>query len=139
MNENAYPGKTMKPYSSALLFCLITFASTAVADERYNHFPSLEASDLKTALCNLKSYNGKLSAITSKDKLSAVDMVKVHELTYTLENALQKMQSDLALMAVDLEEVHLASEKLDQDALKQYQEKYFAKSNLLTSPVNCKS
>jgi hypothetical protein len=40
-------------------------------------------------------------------------MVKIHELTYTLENALGKLSEDLAKAAVDLEEVHLASEKLD--------------------------
>lgn len=129
----------MKLISSMLLCSALAYSAHISADEKYNHFPSLDAPDLKTALCNLKSYNDKLLAITKHESLSAVDMVKVHELTYTLENALVKMQSDLAIMAADLEEVHLASEKLDQDSLKQYNKKYFAKSKLLTSPINCKS
>ncbi len=129
----------MKLISSMLLCSALAYSAQISADEKYNHFPSLDAPDLKTALCNLKSYNDKLLAITNHESLSAVDMVKVHELTYTLENALVKMQSDLAIMAADLEEVHLASEKLDQDSLKQYNKKYFAKSKLLTSPINCKS
>lgn len=127
----------MKLYSTALLCFVTTFTSTLVAEEKYNHFPSLEAPDLQTALCNLTRYNDKLLTITRKDKLSPGDMVKIHELTYTLENALVKMQSELAIMAADLEEVHLASEKLEQDTLKHHNKQYVAKSSLLTSSIKC--
>jgi hypothetical protein len=68
---------------------------------------------LKTALCNIVNYNKILTQLTQKEEMSVEDMVKIHELTYTLENALGKLSEDLAKAAVDLEEVHLASEKLD--------------------------
>lgn len=130
----------MKFTLTTLLISSIAFSGITMADENYNHFPSLDAPDLKTALCNLKNYNLKLTVITDKTELTAIDMVKVHELTYTLENALQKLQSDLTAMAADLEEVHQASEKLAPDTLKRHSEKYVAQSNLLlASPTDCKS
>ena len=93
-----------------LLFIAATLSMTATAsaEERYDHFPSLEAADMKTAFCNIQSYNRTLASITAKETLSAEDMVKVHELTYTLENAIMRLQADLNQAAIDLEEVHLA-------------------------------
>jgi hypothetical protein len=37
----------------------------------------------------------------------------VHELTYTLENAIARMQEELEQIAEKLEEVHVASEQQD--------------------------
>lgn len=111
--------------------------SSAQADDDYDHFPSLQAPDLRTALCNLRSYNKKLSEITSKTELSAVDMVKVHELTYTLENAIIQMQKDLVTIAANLEEVHLASERLDQKAIGEFGSKYFRDTQILLAKNGC--
>ena len=51
-------------------------------------------------------------------------MTKVHELTYTLENALAKINDELGKLAVTLEEVHLASEKYDADAVRDHGDAY---------------
>ena len=56
---------------------LTSVISAASAEERYDHFPSLEAADMKTAFCNIQSYNQTLASITAKETLSAEDMVKV--------------------------------------------------------------
>ncbi len=123
---------------SSLFILAFTVSSYVSADEQYNHFPSLQAPDLKIALCNLQSYNQKLSAITSKDELTATDMVKIHELTYTLENAVARMQSELVKTAENLEKVHKASERLDQKAIATFGQKYFELSNMLADGVSCK-
>lgn len=45
-------------------------------------------------------------------------MHHIHELTYTLEEALKKIHTDLAEVAEVLEEVHLASEQADAETVK---------------------
>lgn len=118
------------------LACLVGFAQ---ADEKYDHFPALKAPNMAVALCNLESYNQKLATIKSKPQLDTLDMVKVHELTYTLENALARLQQELVKMATDLEEVHQASEKLDQQAILSFSEKYLRLSNMLVEAPKCDS
>jgi hypothetical protein len=64
-------------------------------------------------------------------------MVKVHELTYTLENAIIQMQKDLVTIAANLEEVHLASERLDQKAIGEFGSKYFRDTQILLAKNGC--
>jgi hypothetical protein len=125
-----------------LRFCLsivfVLVVSIAVkAEEKYNHFPSLTAPDLITALCNVQDYNKKLKAIANKETLVATDLVKIHELTYTLENAIARLQEDLVVIAANLEEVHKASERLDSVAIATFSQKYLSQSTLLTGQVMC--
>lgn len=93
----------MSPIGKTLLLSGLLFSSIAYAEGDYQHFPAIASPDLKTAVCNLKTYNQKLSLLTSKTALSAADMVKVDELTYTLENALARIQQDLTNVAANLE------------------------------------
>ncbi|SET47835.1 DUF6746 family protein [Thalassotalea agarivorans] len=123
---------------SLLAGTLIAYTSASYADERYDHFPALAADNTTQALCNLAEYNAKLQVLLTKDTLTAEDMVKVHELTYTLENAIQRIQKDLTAAATDLEEVHLASEKLDKNTVQQQGKTYLTALSLLTSPASCK-
>ncbi|WP_193074540.1 DUF6746 family protein [Pseudomonas sp. FME51] len=78
--------------------------------ERPAHFKGEPADTLQQAVTNLSEYNTKLDELLAKDELTPMDMHEVHQLTYTLENALQKIQADLADTAEVLEEVHIASE-----------------------------
>lgn len=121
----------MTSIGKTLLLCGLLFSSIANSDEDYQHFPAIGSPDMKTAVCNLKAYNQKLAALTSKDELSTADMVKVHELTYTLENALARIQEDLTNVAANLEKVHKGSEKLEQDTVKGVSFEYFEQLNVL--------
>ncbi|MFC3121699.1 DUF6746 family protein [Agaribacter flavus] len=116
---------------------VLSLAGQVPADEEYNHFPSLAAPDLKTAVCNLSAYNKKLDAITTKSSLSTEDMLKVHELTYTLENALLQLQQDLKSMAADLEHVHKASERLDQKTIQDAGKNYRTAMAVLFASQKC--
>jgi site-specific recombinase len=122
--------------TAASLFVIVI--TNAIADEEYNHFPSLEAPNTTVALCNLASFNKKLKTIADKEKLSAEDMVKVHELTYTLENAVMRLQQELEVIAIDLEKVHKASEVLDQGIIKASGKKYLRATTEILLPANCK-
>lgn len=121
------------------LFTLFSIAlvNSASADSDAQHFPAIESKSLVEAKCNLSAYQTKLSAILEKSEITPLDAVKVHELTYTLENALIKMQQDLAQMAVVLEEVHLASEKLDTDVIKKQGDVFLSSTNELLNSQKC--
>jgi putative alpha-1,2-mannosidase len=104
-----------------LLIATITLLSTISMvndEEKYRHFPSLQSADIHTAMCNIKNYNIKLVAITRKVELTTEDMVKVHELTYTQEHAVNFLMVSLEQVSADLEDVHKASEILDQKIIK---------------------
>ena len=116
---------------------LLSASQTTFADEKYDHFPSLESGDINTALCNIKHYNEKLAVITSKTELPAEDMVKVHELTYTLENAVNFLRETLKQVSVDLEEVHKASERLEPNIIKSAGESYLSPTTTLVMSKKC--
>ena len=132
-NKGLIMKKTLTIALSTLLL-----STPAHTDDKYSHFPSLEAPNTSVALCNLVKFNKKLQAIANKPKLSTEDMVKVHELTYTLENAVMRLQKDLDVIATDLEKVHKASEVLDSKTVKGSGNLYLGATRLITDGSNCK-
>ncbi len=108
-----------KLIQGAVLAASVAFAGVAMADdERPDHFQGLAAPDLKTAVANFSEYNTRLEKVLSGE-LTDADLGTVHELTYTLENALEKINIDLEELAETLEKVHVASETFNRDALKE--------------------
>lgn len=101
---------------TTLAVTLLMFISTAVvAEERPDHYKGKPVETLEQAVQNFSEYNRKLEVLLEKQKLSAAEMATVHELTYTLENALNKINAELARLSETLEVVHKASETLDAD------------------------
>lgn len=117
----------MRPQFAALaiagLWALASPALASGAGERYEHFKGKPSATLDEALKNFSEYNRKLEAVVG-GKLNDDAMHKVHELTYTLENALEKINAELTALAETLEEVHQASERLDGDAVLRHTRKY---------------
>jgi len=106
--------------AAALSFGVATMAKA----ETVEHFKGESAETLEEAVTHFKRYNQRLETLLKKDSMSADDVTKVHELTYTLENALAKINEELDKLAETLEEVHLASEKYDADAVQQHGKAY---------------
>lgn len=96
----------------ALGFCTAGWAQEA---ERPDHYEGEPAASMEQALANLGEYNARLEALLAEDE---VDLHTVHELSYTLENALQRIQAELQEAAVALEDVHVASENADAATVK---------------------
>lgn len=121
---------TTKNALSILTLSITLMSMPAVADdhdaEKARHFAAKSAPDTNTAICNLVKFNATLSEVISANKMDPVAMVKVHELTYTLENALARLKSTLEETAVALEEVHLASERMDEVVVKEQSAVYLA-------------
>ena len=104
----------------------------ALADERPDHFEGEKAETMEEALSHLSSYNAKLEAILAKDELGPEDTAEIHQLTYTLENALAKIKSDVEALEVTLEEVHVASERYEVDTVRGQGRKYLDNAAKLT-------
>ncbi|MBS3800927.1 MAG: hypothetical protein KGY40_08085 [Thioalkalivibrio sp.] len=122
----------MKPLLVASFLALTALAASGVvADERYDHYEALESPDLETAMDNLAEYNTKLRAILDKESLSAGDVAEVHQLTYTLENAVERIANEVDAVAEVLEEVHQASERDDRDTVHARGKAYLSSSNPL--------
>jgi|TARA_R110000851_G_scaffold328522_1_gene499412 membrane-bound lytic murein transglycosylase len=104
--------KNLPVFIVGMLFILGPFGS-ALASERPDHFHGKPADTLEAALTNFAEYNRELAAILKKEEVTSIDMAQIHELTYTLENALNKIRSDLNGLAETLEKVHVASERAE--------------------------
>lgn len=115
----------------APVFALAALAATiAHADERPEHFEGKSAENLEQALANLAEANAELEERLGGD-LSDEDMARIHELSYTMENALQHIQQDTESLAVTLEEIHLASERMDRSTVESQGPKYLEKARPL--------
>lgn len=126
---------TIKLMQGVALAVTMVFAATATAsaaegERQYQHFQPQPSETLSQAIMNLNKYNAELQALVNGD-LTANDMAKVHELTYTLEVALAKVNKELAMAANALEAVHLGSESMNQARVKSFGEAYLERVNHL--------
>ena len=96
-----------------------------------DHFEGKPAPNLKQAVANLRAYSKKLESRLNGDELSAEDMHAIHEMSYTLENALQRVDQELDTIAENLEAVHLASERADHATVTDKGRTYMKDVNLL--------
>lgn len=130
------------PGAMLLSGCGNTPASADSADhpdapdiERVDHFKGLPAANWDQALSNLGDYNQRLAAIVTQNQLSPADLNTVHELTYTLENAIERIQHELNHTAEILEEVHQGSERGDFDGVRDNGRRYLdASARFLGKP-----
>ncbi|MCW5599326.1 MAG: hypothetical protein KIT59_09470 [Nitrosomonas sp.] len=102
----------------------LSLSTMAQAEERPDHFKGKPSETLEQAVVNFSEYNGKLADLLAKDALSPQDLHQVHELTYTLENALEKINAELTELANTLEAVHVASENGDAKTTKEQGARY---------------
>lgn len=100
------------------------YAAPVSSDDRISHFQALPSESLEQAVTNLASHNQELKALVEKPELTNEDMVKIHELTYTLENALERLREDIESTADVLEEVHLGSETMDRNRVRDNAQRY---------------
>lgn len=110
------------------------FSTAVFADqERIDHYKGEPSPTLAVAMKNFVEYNQRLQAVLAKGELTVEDMVLIHELTYTLENALERIREDLEELAETLEEVHVASETMDYDTAKKAGALYLETAKIITS------
>mgnify|MGYP006430644451 CR=1 FL=1 len=114
--------------ASALIAIGATLPASAGEVEHYEAKPS---ETLEQAMENFVTYNRKMEEVLARDPLTPQDMEEVHQLTYTIEVALAKINEELGALPAVLEEVHLSSEGDNPARLKGTAEAYMEKAELL--------
>jgi len=99
-------------------------------DQQVQHYKAEPAPNLKAAVENLRDYNRKLEQHLDQE-MTVENMEKIHQLSYTLENALKRMDKDLENIASVLEGMHLASEARNQDKVEGNAETYLENMNMI--------
>ncbi len=112
------PMATIALVAASLLFIVPATAS------KVDHYEGKESKTLEQAVANLREYNQHLQQLVAKEQLSADEMEQVHQLTYTLEDALKRINSELGSIAGNLETVHQASERRETDTVREAGRKY---------------
>jgi len=107
--------------TAALMFSLPAFA------EEYEHYKGEPAETLEQAVANFSEYNSRLDKALAGE-LSPEAMNEIHQLTYTLENALDKLNEEFDDLAERLELVHEASEHADPETVEREGSIYLEKS-----------
>lgn len=114
----------MNAIARTIVFTLATCLSAgALADERIKHAKGLPSPTLAEAVANLDSHNAKLAELLNQP-LTPQRMDEAHLLSYTLENALKRINTDLADIAESLEAMHIASETNDPETVKRQGQAY---------------
>ncbi|WP_104203284.1 DUF6746 family protein [Billgrantia saliphila] len=121
----------MKTLLLPALISGLMFATTAQASSSAEHFKGEPAETLSQAMANFSEYNQQLADLLAQDELSLEDLGTIHELTYTLENALEKINEEVDTLAVNLEEVHLGSETGDFERVQSHGAAYLEAAQTL--------
>lgn len=117
--------------ASALLTAFLLLSAPVFADDRPDHFKGEPSRTLTEAMSNFSEYNRKLEALLAKDQLAPQDLHEIHVLTYTLENALQKINKSVNKLEELLEDVHKGSEHADPAKVKKQGKSYMELSREL--------
>jgi len=103
----------------------------AFAGERVKHFKGEPSTTIEEARANLSEYHRRMAGILARDSLSPKDMMEIHQITYTLENALKYIADELKRLQEELEKIHLASERNDSATIRAVAPNYLSDSGRL--------
>lgn len=103
-----------------------------VSAAEVDHYEGKPSKNLDEALVNLAEYNRKLEEILGQEEISPGDMERIHQLTYTLEKALARINTEVADLAATLEQLHLSSESRERDAVREHGAGYLEGARKLT-------
>lgn len=109
---------------SVAAFSVLLSLSAAAHDERPDHFSGKTVTTEAEARSYFSQYNQKLATLLALPELSPAQLLEIHEITYTLENALAKLPAEAAKVAELLESLHLASEYANAADAKKQGEQY---------------
>lgn len=117
---------------ATLSAALLSSGAVWATDSRPAHFKGVESADLTAAMANLAEYNQRFAVLLEQKTLTQEDLAAVHQLTYTLENALERISKDLGDVAETLERVHVASETMQPETVQTEGARYLKMANVLT-------
>ena len=81
-----------------------------------------------SSILNLQQKNQELAQLLKNKPLTVKELNKIHQLTYTLENALEKINHDIKSIQISLERLHKASETNAPEKVKALGDSYLRRS-----------
>lgn len=93
--------------------------------QSYTHYEAKPADTLAQAVANFSAYNMKVEAALAGE-VTDEKIQEIHQLTYTLETALHKINEEMEQLAETLEALHKASEKLDAEGVDKHGRAYLS-------------
>lgn len=117
----------MKTTSLLSILTLSLSISAGANAEQPEHFQGKTFTELSQALAVFNEFNDRFEAKLNGE-LNALALHEIHELTYTMENALAYITSSMYTVAEDLEAVHQATEYANTDQVLKSGAKYLKAS-----------
>ncbi|AOE50859.1 DUF6746 family protein [Kangiella sediminilitoris] len=102
----------------------VLFAASQVNAAEVRHYKGEDVNTVEEAIKVLQTYNSQLEALLKAEELKPQDMAKIHQMTYSMENALKILEGHLNITQRNLEELHLSSERMEMDKAKVYGQLY---------------
>jgi len=106
---------------------VISLFGAPVLAEAPEHFEGEPAETLEQAVANFSEFNRKLETLLDGD-LDPRTLHEIHKLTYTLENAVDRLDTELDEIAAMLEAVHVAAEQAERRTVREQGAAYLDKS-----------
>ena len=107
---------------TSTLALALSFASNVFA-ESPAHFEGQTFTDLSEAVKVFNDYNKRFEN-KLEGELNGLDLHEIHELTYTMENAVAYITQSMYTVAEELEAVHQATEISNADVVRESGKKY---------------
>ena len=128
----------MKQIKTLIIYLLFTCVATgnAFAGERADHYKGKVPKSLDQAMSYLRSHNAQLNTLLKTEKLSPQQLDEIHQMTYTMENAIKKLKNEVTVISDSLEALHKASETGKTKITKNLGEKYLLLSKPLVEMEN---
>lgn len=121
----------MKVVVPIVIILMTALANPLSAEERPEHFEGKPAETLEAALDNLAEVNGQIGGLVADGNIAPQEHARLHQLTYTAENALAKITEELESLKATLERIHKASEDFDTATVLDQTPAYLGKSQAL--------
>lgn len=119
---------------SGLALVSLSIAAAPLSEERPEHFEGKSSETLEQAMGNLAEYNAKLRDMLAGGELTPKQMGDIHQLTYTLEEALAKLKDEVEALQEQVETVHLGSEQMKFEEVRQTGQDYLDKAAKIVKP-----
>ncbi|KPP82179.1 MAG: hypothetical protein HLUCCA04_05465 [Oceanicaulis sp. HLUCCA04] len=108
----------MKSLATGFFCAALLLTPAALGQDDDDHFEGAPSESLEEAIANLRTHTALLEARLAGE-VDQEAMMDIHEMSYTLENAVARLSAELDELAVALEEVHLASEQWDDETVRE--------------------
>lgn len=120
--------RIVTPLAASLILGL---AMPAMAGDDIDHYEGEAAETTGEAVANLAYYNAKVREVLAREAIDEMDIELIHGYTYSMEVALAKLVADFGALTATLEELHLATETYDADAVRGIAATYFETADAL--------